>query len=115
MFRHSGSQNKLKRGDMKPRAKEQRREPRAMVSQRVRARIPDTDHPVEICLTHNVSRSGLYFVTSSTHYLLGMKVYVIRNFHPDDQMSAEETGTIVRVDNLRGDRKGIAIRILTAR
>lgn len=40
-----------------------------------------------------------------------MKVCVIRNFHPDDQMSIEETGTIVRVDVLGGGRKGIAIKI----
>ena len=44
--------------------------------------------------------------------LLGMKVCVTRNYHPDDQMSTEEPGNIVRVDILRGDRKGIAIRIL---
>jgi hypothetical protein len=97
---------------MKPREKERRREPRAMVSQHLRIRIPDTGHPVEICLTHNVSKSGLYFATSSTHYLPGMKVCVIRNFHPDDQMSTEETATIVRVDILGGDRKGIAVKIL---
>jgi hypothetical protein len=95
--------------------KEQRRELRARVSQRLRIRIPDTDHPAEICPAHNVSRAGLYFVTSSTHYLPGMKVCVIRNFDPDDQMNTEEMGNIVRVDSLRGDRKGVAIRVLAAR
>jgi hypothetical protein len=95
--------------------KERRRELRARVSQRLRIRIPDTDHPVEIYTSYNLSRSGLYFVTSSTHYLPDMKVCVIRNFDPDDQMSTEETGNIVRVDSLRGDQKGVAIRILAAR
>ena len=91
---------------------EKRRELRARISQRWQIRIPDTDHPVEICTTHNVSRCGLYFVTSSTHYLSGMKVCVIRNFDPHDQMATEEIGTIVRVDTLKGDRKGVAIRVL---
>jgi hypothetical protein len=98
---------------MGQRDKERRREPRAMVSYRLRIRIPDTDHPAEICTAQNVSKSGLYFVTSSTHYLSGMRVCVIRNFHPDDQMTTEEMGTIVRVDSLKEDRKGVAIRIAT--
>jgi hypothetical protein len=88
-----------------------RRELRARMSQRWRIRIPDTDHPAEICSARDVSRSGLYFVTYSTHYLAGMKVCVIRNFDPDDQMSTEEIGDIVRVDNLRGGRKGVAIQL----
>jgi hypothetical protein len=98
---------------MKP-GKEQRTELRARVSQRLRIRVPETDHPAEICSTHNVSRCGVYFVTSSTHYLLDMKVHLIRNFDPDDQMNVEELGKIVRVDDLSGDRKGVAILILGA-
>lgn len=95
--------------------KEQRRELRARVAQRWRIRIPDTEHPPEICTTHNVSRCGLYFLTSSTHYLLGMTVGVIRNFDPDDQMSAEEMGKIVRVDSYAGGRKGVAIQVFAVR
>jgi hypothetical protein len=98
---------------MVPGGKEQRRELRAKMSQRLRVRIPDSDHPAEICQAHNLSRSSLYFVTPSTHYLPGMNIHVIRNFDPDDQMSTEEMANIVRVDNLRGDRKGVAIRVLT--
>jgi len=82
------------------------------MSQRLRIRIPDSDHPAEICTAHNLSRSGLYFVTSSTHYLPGMRICVTRNFDPDDQMSTEEMANIVRVDSLRGDRKGVAIQVI---
>jgi len=95
--------------------KERRRELRARMAQRWRIRIPDTDHLPEICTTHNVSRCGLYFLTSSTHYLPGMAVLMIRNFDPDDQISTEETGKIVRVDSLEGGRKGVAIQVLTMR
>jgi len=95
--------------------KERRWELRARVSQRWRIRIPDSEHPPEICTTHNVSRCGLYFLTSSTHYLPGMTVCVIRNFHPDDQISKEEIGKIVRVDSYEGGRKGVAIQVLPVR
>jgi hypothetical protein len=94
---------------------EQRRELRARVSQRWRIRIPDTEHPSEICTTHNVSRCGLYFFTSSTHYLPGMTVSVIRNFNLDDQISTEEVGKIVRVDSFEGGQKGVAIQVLPVR
>jgi len=94
---------------------EQRGELRARVSQRWRIRIPDTDHAPEICTTHNVSRCGLYFLTTSTHYLPGMTVCVIRNFDPDDQISKEEVGKIVRVDSYEGGRKGVAIQVLPTR
>ena len=95
--------------------KKRRRELRARVAQRWWICIPETDHPPEICMTHNVSRCGLYFLTSSTHYLPGMTVSLIRNFDPEDQLSKEEMGRIVRVDSLSGDRKGVAIQVLSAR
>jgi hypothetical protein len=97
---------------MRREEKEQRREPRARMSLRLRICISDSVPPAEICTAHNLSKSGVYFVTPSTHYLQGMKVCVIRNFDPDDQMSVEELGQIVRVDSLSGDRKGVAIQIL---
>jgi hypothetical protein len=100
----------LKGVDMQQTGEERRREPRARVTQRLRIRIPGTDHPAEICATHDVSRSGLYFVTTSTHYLPDMKVFVNRNFDPDDQMSTEEKGNVVRVDRLSGNRIGVAIK-----
>jgi len=94
---------------------ERRRELRARVAQRWRIRIPDTDHPPEICTTQNVSRCGLYFLTFSTQYLPGMTVCVIRNFNLDDQISTEEVGKIVRVDRFEGGRKGVAIQVLPVR
>jgi hypothetical protein len=100
---------------MRRAGKEQRREVRVRVSQRLWIRVADSDHPAETCTAGNVSRSGLYFITSSTHYFPGTKVYVVRNFDPDDRMSAEEIGKIVRVDSLSGDRMGVAIQILVGR
>ena len=105
----------LKQGEMGPVDQERRREPRARVAQRWRIRVPDTDIPPEICTTHNVSRCGLYFLTSFTHYLPGTIVYVIRNFDPDDQFSTEEKCKIVRVDSYKGNQKGVAVQILSDR
>ena len=93
--------------------KNRRRVLRARMYQRWRIRVPDSDLPVEFCAAHNVSRSGLYFITSSAHYVIGMKVCVIRNFDADDQMSVEEAGEVVRVTHLKDNKRGIGIRIST--
>jgi hypothetical protein len=81
------------------------------VAQRWRIRIPDSDYSPEICTMHNVSRCGLYFLMSSTHYFPGMTVYVTRNFDPDDHLSTEEECTIVRVDTYQGDQRRVAPQV----
>jgi hypothetical protein len=83
---------------------------RLLASECWRIRIVDSDLPPEICTTNNVSRCGLYFVTTSTHYTPGMRLYVIRNFDPAS-MAAEEMGEVLRVDPLMDGRVGVAIRI----
>jgi hypothetical protein len=93
--------------------KDRRRVLRARMYQRWRIRVPDSDLPVEFCATRDVSRSGLYFVTSSTHYIIGMKVCVVRNFDADDQMSVEEAGEVVRVTRLKDNKRGVGIHIST--
>jgi hypothetical protein len=67
--------------------------------------------PLEICSTNNVSRCGLYFVTSSTRYTPGMRLFVIRNFDLSRCLAAEEMGEVLRVDPLMDGRQGVAIRI----
>ena len=91
---------------------DRRDELRSEVPERWHIRIVDSDLPAEICITHNVSRCGLYFVTSSTSYAPGMRLCVIRNFDPDRCMAAEEMGEILRVDPLRDNNVGVAMRIL---
>jgi hypothetical protein len=66
----------------------------------------------EICTTANISRSGLYFVTSNSHYFVGMNVLVTLNFCADDPIHRERIGDVVRVDELDEDKRGIAVRIL---
>ena len=40
---------------------------------------------------------------------------MIRNFHPDAQISKEEIGKVVRVDSYEGGRKGITRQVLPVR
>lgn len=93
-------------------AKECRLTPREALSEPVLVRPCDPLFPEEICTTANVSRSGVYFVTSTDHYLIGMNVILTLNFGPDDPIHREQIGDVVRVDRLNRDKWGVAIRIL---
>jgi hypothetical protein len=44
---------------------------------------------------------------------MGMKVCVIRNFDADDQMSVEEVGEVVRITQLKDNKRGVGIRLST--
>lgn len=59
-----------------------------------------------------MSRSGLYLVTPTDHYFVGMNVIVMLNFGPDDARHREQIGDVVRVDRLDDGKSGVAIRIL---
>jgi hypothetical protein len=79
-----------------------RNAPRAKISLPIRVRLFDLIYPEEIGTTLNISRDGLYFVTSARHYLelyfRNMKVHVMRNFQQNDPANQEEIGEIVRVE-----------------
>jgi hypothetical protein len=93
-------------------AKECRLTPRETLSEPVLVRPCDPLYPEEICTTANVSRSGLYFFSTTKHYFVGMTVLVTLNFRPDDPIHREQIGDVVRIDVLDEDKWGVAIRIL---
>lgn len=97
---------------MQTAVKECRQTPRENLSEPVRVRPCDSEFPEEICTSVNVSRSGLYLVTSIGHYFVGMNVIVTLNFGPDDPMHREQIGDVVRMERLGDDKWGVAIRIL---
>jgi hypothetical protein len=97
---------------MQTAAKEYRLAPRENLSEPVRVRPCDPQYPEEICTTLNVSRSGLYFVTSSEYYFIGMNVIVSLNFGPDDPMHRDQIGDVVRMERVAENKWGVAIRIL---
>ncbi len=93
-------------------AKECRLAPRELLSEPVLVRPCDPIYPEEVCTTANVSRGGLYFVTPTNHYFVGMSVVVSLNFGPDDPIHREQIGDVVRVESLNEERWGVAIRIV---
>jgi hypothetical protein len=93
-------------------AKECRLSPRETLSEPVLVRPCDPLYPEEICRTANVSRSGVYFVTPTNHYFVGMNVVVSLNFGADDPIHHEQIGDVVRIEELNEGRWGVAIRIL---
>jgi hypothetical protein len=93
-------------------AKECRLTPRETLSEPVLVRPCDSLYPEEICTTANISRSGLYFVTSAKHYVVGMTVVVTLNFRPDEPIRREQIGDVVRIEELDEDKRGVAVRIL---
>jgi hypothetical protein len=83
---------------------------RVKQTQTIRIRPAEPEYSDEIRLTLNVSWDGLYFATSKGHYSCGMTVYVTRNYRPSAAENIEERGKVVRIDQLREGRWGIAIK-----
>jgi hypothetical protein len=92
---------------------ERRRSPRTVLSLLTRVRPVDSALQPEYCTSVNVSHTGVYFKTSSDHYLLGMEVYVTRDFVVAGPNRAEIMGVVVRIDKLE-DGFGVAIHFLPA-
>jgi hypothetical protein len=92
--------------------------PRAKISLPIRIRPFGPKCTEEIGTTLNISRDGLYFVTSAGHYLelyfRNIKVRVIRNFQPNDPANQEEIGNIVRIEGPKDGKWGVAICTATA-
>lgn len=97
---------------MQTEVKECRQSPRENLSEPVRVRPCDTQYPEEVCTTLNVSRNGLYLVTSAEHYFIGMNVVVSLNFGANDPMHRDQIGDVVRMERLKDGKWGVAIRIL---
>jgi hypothetical protein len=97
---------------MQTAAKECRLTPRENLSEPVLVRPCDSQYPEEICTSTNVSRNGLYLVTSNDYYFVGMNVILTLNFGADDPMHREQIGDVVRVEKLDDEKWGVAIRIL---
>jgi PilZ domain len=89
-----------------------RQTPRENLSEPVRIRPCDPQYPEEVCTTLDVSRGGLYFLTSTNHYFPGMNVLVTLNFRPDDPIHREQIGDVTRIEKRKDGNWGVAIRIL---
>jgi hypothetical protein len=90
---------------------ERRLSPRTGLSLPTRIRPVDSAFPAEYCTSINVSHSGVYFKTSSAHYLLGIEVYVTGDFVVGGPNLREIMGAVVRIDELE-DGFGVGIYFL---
>ena len=95
--------------------KNRRNGSRAKIAQTIMIWPEESSLAYEICDTENVSRDGLYFLTSALHYFVGMPIRVTRNFRPGDPMNREEHGDVFRVDRKNYGQFGVAIRIFRSR
>ena len=91
---------------------DRRRAPRVHISQSIRVSPADPRFRAEVATTLNVSRYGLYFVTSKPYYFAGMDVHLVRNFRLGDPLNRQEQADVVRVERGENGTFGVAIRIL---
>jgi len=92
-----------------------RRNPRARISLPIRVRSADfaDDQVDEVRATTNVSRGGLCFISQRSSYHRGMKVLLtipFTDFVAD--AGPEERGEVVRVEQFKDGRAGVAVRLL---
>ena len=58
------------------------------------------------------TRDGLFFTTAMPHYFVGMRLIVTFPFGDNVSAHRKFLGTIVRLEHLEGDTRGIAVRFL---
>jgi hypothetical protein len=94
---------------------ERRKERRALLRQRIGVRPselvanPFADSP----LTFNISRSGIYFVTTRDRYARGQGVVVSFTFGDRRGPAVEYVGRVLRVEQREKRRWGVAVRLLS--
>jgi len=92
--------------------KERRVGRRTKLARNLLIRPYDPRYSEEVQPSANLSRGGLYFVTSSQHYYIGMRLELISGYVPNDPCNTKSFGEIVRIDKLGDGQLGIAVRIL---
>jgi hypothetical protein len=80
-------------------------------SQTIRIRPVEPQYAEEIRTTLNASWNNLYFATSIGHYFAGMVVHVARHRRSNDPKTWESEGTVVRADELKLGRWGVAVQL----
>jgi hypothetical protein len=88
---------------------------RAKVSRMLRIRPSDTDieHFEELTVSTNVSKNGIYFHSHRRIFRAGMRLFITYPFtFENDPMKSEYLAEVVRVEDLEGNRFGVAVRLL---
>lgn len=95
-------------------SQERRAGRRSKVQRKVLICPADPRYSEEVQPTENFARGGFYFVTTAKHYYLGMRVSLVSGYAPNDPCNTRSLGEIVRIDKLKDDKLGIAVRVLLA-
>lgn len=99
-----------------PAGPERRRTKRLKLAQVVRVRPSDADlhHDFdEILPTLNTTRESVYFVSKNKFYKERMRLFVTYPYSEAlGSINRESLGKVVRIDELGGGRRGIAVQIL---
>jgi hypothetical protein len=93
---------------------EKRTNPRAKLARKLRVRPSDAyeDNFEEIVSSVNISKRGIYFHTELQSYRVALRLFVTYPFTSlNDPMKLEWIAEVVRVDELRGNKRGIAIHL----
>ena len=93
---------------------EKRINPRAKIARKLRVRPSDAyeDDFEEIATSVNVSKRGVYFHTDLQSYRVALRLFVTYPFTSlNDPMKTEWLAEVVRVDDLPGNKHGIAIHL----
>ncbi len=89
-----------------------RSEHRARIEQPIRVRAVTDSDEIDLCRTTNVSKSGLYFISSQHYYHVGMHVHLVLGYREGDPIVKEWVGEVLRIERRDDGQSGIAVRIL---
>ena len=95
-----------------PSGRERRQSPRTKIARPVRVRAEGLSSENEMQKTRDVSRTGFFFSTNSQSFHLGMRLYVVVGFEPNDPVAREVLAEVVRIEKLPDGLNGIGVRIV---
>jgi hypothetical protein len=93
---------------------EKRTNPRAKLARKLRVRPSDgyENDFEEVATSANVSKRGIYFHTELQNYRVSLRLFVTYPFtSSSDPMGTEWIAEVVRVDQLSGNKRGVAIHL----
>jgi hypothetical protein len=90
----------------------QRQRLKVSLPARLRPFSPEYWRSEEVQTTLNFTRNGLYFVTWTEHYSLGMRVLVTLPYSSAASAHRDYLGQIVRLERLKDSRWGVALQFL---
>ncbi len=95
---------------------ERRRSRRAKIVRPVRVRPsgPKDEHFEDFPTSVNASREGIYFLTRTKNYYVGMRLFITFPYvSPNNPMNCEYLAHVVRVEGFGSNKFGVAVELLS--